>query len=161
MMMNETKQVNKALPFKNVLGFTAMPNEVLKIYTGHPKFDGKCERVYLHLLDKYNDSFKYAFPTQDLIADETFLSRQSVIRALAILEELELIQAIYNTDYGNNIYVFKKPIANREEFEQRFPEAVEYRLKFEESRAKDKVKRHERLADYRARVQEIFESANS
>lgn len=160
-MTDATKTTNKALPFKNAIGYTAMPNEVLKIFVGHPKFDGKCVLVYLYLLDKYNANFKYAFPTQDQIADETFISRQSVIRALAVLEELNLIQAIYNTDYGNNVYVFKKPITNREEFEQQFPEVVDYRLKFEASRTKDKEKRHERKADYQAKVQEIFESANS
>lgn len=155
-MTNLPKEsVQKALPFKNKLGFTALPNEIFGIYVSHPKFNGNCVLVYMFLLHRYNESEKYAWPTQDQIADATFISRRSVGSILKTLEELELIRKIYNADYGNHAYVPLKPISTREEFEVKFPAAIEKRVKFEASREEDKAERGKRKADFRATIADL------
>lgn len=153
------KSVQKALPFKNKLGFTALPNEIFDIYVSHPKFNGNCVLVYMCLLDHYNETEKYAWPTQDQIADATFISRKSVGRLLKTLEEVELIRKLYNADYGNHAYIPLKPVSTREEFEAKFPVAVENRRKFEESREKDKCERDKRQEDFRALVADLHANA--
>lgn len=155
-MTNSPKNsVQKALPFKNKLGFTALPNEIFHIYVSHPKFNGNCVLVYMCLLDHYNEKEKYAWPTQDQIADATFISRKSVRKLLKTLEEVELIRRLYNADYGNHAYIPLKPVSTREEFEAKFPLAVEKRRKFEESREADKADRGKRQADFRAAVADL------
>lgn len=158
--MMTTKIVTKALPFKNEAGFTAMPNEILRVYTKHPKFNGNTLLVYMYLLDKFNLEFRYAFPTQDQIADETFLSRQTVITAINTLINLRLINKVYNSDYGNNVYTFNKPIHDSEVFAKEFEEVGANVLKFEEKRKKDAGSREERRSKFRELVDKQYQSTN-
>lgn len=153
--MTETKRVQKALPFKNKLGFTGLPNEIFNIYVSHPKFNGNCVLVYMYLLHQYNEEQGYAWPTQDQIADSTFLSRRQVIRIISVLETVGLIKTLYNADYGNNAYVPLKPISSQEVFEATFPEATENRIKVEASRMADKEPRKKRQADFRGTVAQL------
>lgn len=149
------KSVQKALPIKNKLGFTALPNEIFDIYVSHPKFNGNCVLVYTYLLNRYNVDEGYAWPTQDQIADATFISRTSVNTYIKTLETVGLIRTVYNGDYGNNVYIPLKPISSRAEFEQTFPVAVQHREKFEASRHRDMDKRGERQRDFRATIADL------
>lgn len=149
------KQVQKALPFKNKVGFTGLPNEIFDIYVSHPKFTGNCVLVYMYLLHKYNGEQGYAWPTQDQIADATFLSRRQVIRIISVLESVGLIRTLYNSDYGNNAYVPLKPISSLDVFEATFPEAIENRAKFEAARVTDKEPRKKRQTDFRETLAQL------
>lgn len=159
--MMTTKLVTKALPFKNELGFTAIPNEILRVYTKHPKFNGNALLVYMYLLDKFNIEFRYAFPTQDQIAEGTFLSRQTVNKAISTLVELELIVKRYNSDFGNNNYMFNKPIYDEKQFSKKFEEVDANVERFMEKRRKDVGPRAERQSKYRESAEEIFQKANN
>ena len=94
-------------------------------------------------------------PTQDQIADATFLSRRQVIRIISVLESVGLIRTLYNANYGNNVYVPLKPISSREVFEATFPDAIEKRMKFDASRKADKEPREKRQGDFRAAVADL------
>ena len=150
-----TKPKQKALPFKNDRGFTGLPNEIFDIYVSHPKFNGNCVLVYMYLLLRFNETEGYAWPTQDQIADATFLSRRQVIRIISVLESVGLIRTLYNANYGNNVYVPLKPISSREVFEATFPDAIEKRMKFDASRKADKEPREKRQGDFRAAVADL------
>ena len=154
-MTEQSKKVQKALPFKNMLGFTALPNEIFDIYVSHPKFNGNCVLVYMYLLHHFNEEQGYAWPTQDQIADATFISRRQVNRVIAVLESVGLIRTLYNGDYGNNVYIPLKPISSREMFEATFPDAIENRAKFEAARDADKEPRKKRQTDFRDTVAKL------
>lgn len=157
--MTEIKKTQKALPFKNKLGFTALPNEIFNIYASHPKFNGNCVMVYMYLLHQFSEEQGYAWPTQDQIADATFISRRQVVRVISVLESIGLIKTLANSDYGNNVYVPLKPISSREAFEATFPEAIENRAKFEATRALDKAPRKKRQAEFRDTVAQLREQS--
>ena len=150
------KSVQKALPFKNKLGFTALPNEMFKLYVSHPQWTANCLLVYMYLLHQYNEEWHYAFPSQDTIADNTFIDRRSLPGIIKRLEAMELITAMYNADYGNKVYLFNKPISNRDEFEERFPDARLRREAFESKRKVDREGRQKRQADFRGQVQQAL-----
>ncbi|MGE7944219.1 hypothetical protein ACQKNB_19265 [Lysinibacillus xylanilyticus] len=73
---------------------------MFKLYVSHPQWTAK---------------WHYAFPSQDTIADNTFIDRRSLPGIIKRLEAMELITAMYNADYGNKVYLFNKPISNRDE----------------------------------------------
>ena len=154
------KPVQKALPFKNKHGFTGLPNEIFKLYVSHPQWTANCLLVYMYLLHRYNEEWHYAFPSQDTIADNTFIDRRSISGIIKRLEVMELITVMYNGDYGNHVYLLKKPISNRDEFEERFPEARAKREKFESKRTVDREGRQKRRADFREQVQHSYAEAN-
>lgn len=154
-MTEQSKKVQKALPFKNKLGFTALPNEIFDIYVSHPKFNGNCVLVYMYLLHQFNEEEGYAWPTQDQIADATFISRRQLNRIIPVLESVGLIRKLYNADYSNNVYVPLKPISSREMFEATFPDAIENRAKFEAARDADKEPRKKRQTDFMEAVAQL------
>lgn len=143
------KEQAKALPFKYDAGWTAMPNALFEIYTFHPKFTAACTNVYLFLLHRHNVKYGYAFPTQDQIADALCISRSTVNTAIGTLKALELIDVERHPDHDNVVYFLKRPIDNIMTFEMRFPEAKINRLRHEESRERDKQKRHDRQSQFR------------
>lgn len=150
MMTEETRQENKALPFPGT--FTAAPNDVLRNYWVHPKFSGNCFAVYMHLLDRYNAKKRYAWPTQDQIADKLLISRPTVVKVLKDLEYLRLI-AIMDSPVGTNkVYVPLKPLGSIEELESTFPEVSEHRREFEEKRKRDRGPREKKQADFEAQL---------
>lgn len=115
---------NSALPFGVKRGFTAVPNAVCDLYVRHPKFTPATERVYRYLLRRYNAEYGYAFPSWNAIMLATNIgSRGTVKTALDSLEYLGLIERDKHVNdgiYDNNIYRFKAPVEDENEFYRRF-----------------------------------------
>lgn len=155
--MTETKKVQKALPFKNKLGFTALPNEILKLYVSHPRWSANCLIVYMYLLHQYSEKWRYAYPTHDQIADNTYISRRSIKGIISRLQDMKLIEVLDNKPYDNHIYVPLSPISNRDDFERAFPGAQDNRVDFEKKRAEDKEGREAKRAEIVARINELHE----
>ncbi len=143
--------VQKALPFKYDAGWTGVPNTIFETYSFHPKFTGSTMLVYLYLLLRYNHNEGYAWPTHDQIADAICISRTTVGSAIRALKELDLIIVERNPTHGNDVYFFKRPIDDRSTFERKFPEALEKRIKHEQSRLLDIQQRHERKEEFEAK----------
>lgn len=149
-MTNETTQMNKALPFPGT--WTAAPNDVLRNYWVHPRFSGNCFAVYMHLLDCYNAEKRYAWPTQDQIADALLMSRQTVWKILKDIEYLRLIAILDSPVGANKVYVPLKPLESIEEIESAFPEVSEYRQDFQEKRKRDRGNREQRKSDFEEKL---------
>lgn len=149
--VEEVKEIQKALPFQYDAGWTGVPNTIFENYSFHPKFTGACLRVYMFLLHRYNQRYGYAYPTQDQIADGICLSRSRVSTTIKVLRELELIDIMRNPDHDNDVYFLKRPIADRATFESRFPEALDKRIKHEETRKKDRQQRHDKKVEFDAK----------
>ncbi|QSB09310.1 helix-turn-helix domain-containing protein [Lysinibacillus fusiformis] len=143
--------VQKALPFKYDAGWTGVPNTIFETYSFHPKFTGSTMLVYLYLLLRHNHNEGYAWPTHDQIADAICISRTTVGSAIRALKELDLIIVERNPTHGNDVYFFKRPIDDRSTFERKFPEALEKRIKHEQSRLLDIQQRHERKEEFEAK----------
>lgn len=155
--MTETTEVSKelvvqkALPFRYDAGWTGVPNTIFETYSFHPKFTGSTMLVYLYLLLRHNHTEGYAWPTHDQIADAICISRTTVGSAIRALKELDLIIVERNPTHGNDVYFFKRPIDDRSTFERKFPEALEKRIKHEQSRLLDIQQRHERKEEFEAK----------
>ncbi len=143
--------IQKALPFKYDAGWTGVPNTIFETYSFHPKFTGSTMLVYLYLLLRHNHNEGYAWPTHDQIADAICISRTTVGSAIRALKELDLIIVERNPTHGNDVYFFKRPIDDRSTFERKFPEALEKRIKHEQSRLLDIQQRHERKEEFEAK----------
>lgn len=143
--------VQKALPYKYDAGWTGVPNTIFETYSFHPKFTGSTMLVYLYLLLRHNHNEGYAWPTHDQIADAICISRTTVGSAIRALKELDLIIVERNPTHGNDVYFFKRPIDDRSTFERKFPEALEKRIKHEQSRLLDIQQRHERKEEFEAK----------
>jgi len=140
---------HEALPFKYEAGWSGIPNAIFELYSFHPKFTASCLMVYIFLIHRYNASIGYAYPTHDQMADALGLSRLTIIKSIKALKELDLIIVDKISTYDNAVYFFKAPLSERSIFEDRFPEAIDKRLKHEKTRLNDSNTRHERKENFK------------
>lgn len=144
--MENEKQ--RALPFDLSKGFTAIPKAVMRHYTYLPGFNGNVVLVYGYIIAMYNPQYGYAFPTHDQIGLALNMSRKTVGKHIAVLEEAGLIEVSKRGGSTNDTYTLHKPIEDEREFYSRFPQAWEKRQKAEVTTGKDVKERYERKVRY-------------
>lgn len=96
--------------------FTKISNDVYKMTNGN-EF-----KIYSYLCSNYNRELGYAFPSLNVIADNTNMSLKTVQRAIKKLEEIGLIKIHKfeekNSKYANNIYRVYYPIIIKNALEE-------------------------------------------
>ena len=106
--------------------FTQISNDVFKLTTGN-EF-----KVYSYLCCNYNRVLGYLFPSLNLIAKNTNMSRATVQKCIKQLEELGLIKIgkFENkiSKYSNNIYKVFVPIIVKNEIEEKEDEEIKQML---------------------------------
>lgn len=149
-----------ALPFEVTKGFTAVPNVVFYEYLAHPDFKLTTLLVYVLLIDYYNENaggegVSYAYPTHDQIAKKLLMSRKTVRTAIGTLKQLGLINVHHNPIGNNDVYTFNRPIESAVLFDERFPQAVEYRKKRHKAIERDSDSRQNRQAKFLAEIKSV------
>ncbi len=76
------------------------------------------------------------------------MSRKTVGKHIAVLEEAGLIEVSKRGGSTNDTYTLLKPVEDEREFYSRFPQALEKRKKAEITTGKDVKERYERKARY-------------
>ncbi len=140
------------LPFACELGFTQVPNAVMRHYQYYPKFNGNTVSVYAFILSHYNADYGYAFPTQIQIAQAVNMTEKTVGNHVKLLEEVGLINVHKNGRYSNQVYTFNQPIEDAVEFFKMFPSAAEAKRKMDEQQSKSKAGKDDRKAEMLADI---------
>lgn len=102
--------------------FVQVDKRVMKAYQYLPGFDADAVLVYLLIVDLYNESFGYAFPSQYSISIQLNMKRHKRDKALKTLEKYGLIET-WKMDSGNKVYIPKEPLP-LEELVNQYPEVL-------------------------------------
>lgn len=84
--MTETQKQQRPLPYEWGVGWVAVQNEALTIYTLHPKFKGNTFLVYLYLLKNYNHREGRSFHLMRICRERLEYMR---IPSVGVLKRLE------------------------------------------------------------------------
>ena len=103
--------------------YTKMPNELFQLYTRIPGFNGDHALMYAVLTHYHNDTYGYAFPPQDELAERLNCGINKVGRLARKLDEVGLVEYKRRYAGGNYVYYVKPPIKDERLFYERFPEA--------------------------------------
>lgn len=102
--------------------FVKVDKRLMKAYQYLSGFDADAVLVYLLIVDLYNESFGYAFPTLYNISIQLNMKNHRRDKALKTLEKYGLIET-WKMDSGNKVYIPKEPLPLKE-FVNQYPEAL-------------------------------------
>lgn len=130
--IEETQPIEqKAVPFPVKRGWTGVPNAIFKVYSKHPDVNLRAVQVYGYLLMNHNDEFGYAYPSQVKIAIDLGVSRDTIVKAIASLLKVGLIEVEFSSKFNGNQYFFPTICETIEELVAKFPEIEPHLAKLE------------------------------
>lgn len=122
---------SKAVPFAVKRGWVGIPNAIYTVYSKHPDVNLRAIQVYGFLLMNHNDKFGYAYPSQVQIAVALGVSRDTIVKAVASLLKVGLIDVEFSSKYNGNQYTFPTICETIEELVAKFPEIKPHLAKLE------------------------------
>jgi len=148
--MTETQKQQRPLPYEWGVGWVAVQNEALTIYTLHPKFKGNTFLVYLYLLKNYNHRKGRSFPSYANMSRTLGIHEDTIGRCIETLGKLGMVNVhrLGGPQRYSFYYTFNPLLTDEEEFVRRFPEAQAKLEKRKEAQRKaDEEKRRSEEAE--------------